>query len=287
MSEPLDYDPEDVPVRMAATVLIVDQRPDLQVLMIERNARSVFAGSMWVYPGGSVDPDDASAAADAAVGGITDVRASELLGVEYAGIAHWVAALRETFEETGVLITHPDCAPDMTDPQVAARFEKYRDAVNNGTLDFVDMVRSEAIILDGAAVHPVARWVTPVGPPRRFDARFFIAAMPAGQIPEHDNNEAVAHQWVAPQVALDAVASGEMAMMSPTTSVLERLAMFTTADQAIAAAQSATVADDETIRIRVAADGSHTVAWPHDVDYGQADPRLEDGVVRWPAPPTI
>ncbi len=281
---PPDYDPNDVPIRMAATVLIVDQRPDLQVLMIERNARSVFAGSMWVYPGGAVDLADASAEADAAVAGITDAEASAQLGVVRGGIAHWVAALRETFEETGVLLTQGSEGPDMADPVVADRFAAHRDAVNNGTLNFIDMVRSEGVVLDGSTVHPVARWVTPVGPPRRFDAWFFVAAMPPGQIPRHDDNEAVAHQWVAPATALASVTASEMAMMTPTISVLERLASFSTAQQAIGAARAANAADDEVIRIRVADDGSHAIAWPSDDDYGAADDRLEDGVVRWPAP---
>jgi 8-oxo-dGTP pyrophosphatase MutT (NUDIX family) len=279
-----DYDPNDVPVRMAATVLIVDERPDLQVLMIERNARSVFAGSMWVYPGGAVDLADASAEADAAVAGITDAEASAQLGVAHGGIAHWVAALRETFEETGVLLTQGSEGPDMADPVVAGRFAAHRDAVNNGTLNFIDMVRSEGIVLDGSTVHPVARWVTPVGPPRRFDAWFFVAAMPPGQKPQHDDNEAVAHQWVVPSTALASAAASEMAMMTPTISVLERLATFTTAQQAIGAARAANSADDEVIRIRVADDGTHAIAWPGDDDYDAADDRLEDGVVRWPAP---
>ena len=91
-----DYDPDAVAIRPAATVLILDERPDLHVLMLKRNARSIFVGDMWVFPGGAVDPEDASPEADAIVDGLTDPEASAILGIERGGIAYWVAALRVT-----------------------------------------------------------------------------------------------------------------------------------------------------------------------------------------------
>ena len=99
-----DYDPEAVVIRSAATVLILADRPDLQVLMLKRNARSVFVGDMWVFPGGAVDPGDATSEADAVVEGLSDQQASESIDIDNGGIAFWVAALRETFEEAGILL---------------------------------------------------------------------------------------------------------------------------------------------------------------------------------------
>ena len=98
-----DYDPESVAIRSAATVLILADRPDLQVLMLKRNARSIFVGDMWVFPGGAVDPEDGTPQADAVVEGLTDADASQHLGIEQGGVAYWVAALRETFEEAGFI----------------------------------------------------------------------------------------------------------------------------------------------------------------------------------------
>ncbi len=281
-----DYVPEDVVIRPAATVLILDERPDLQVLMLKRNARSVFVGDMWVFPGGAVDPEDASPEADALVDGLTDPDASAILGIEAGGIAFWVAALRETFEEAGILFARPPGDPgliDLSPGQVEQRFSEHRAAVNAGTVDFVETVATEGLHLDGRDVHYVSQWVTPLGPPRRYDARFFVTAMPSGQIPLHDNDEAVQHEWIRPADAIAANETDEMVMMTPTISMLHRLARFDSVADAMASAAAATAADDEWIRIRYGVEGPHRIAWPDDPDYLDADPRVETGVVRWPA----
>ncbi|MFT7650189.1 MAG: 8-oxo-dGTP pyrophosphatase MutT (NUDIX family) [Candidatus Poriferisodalaceae bacterium] len=282
-----DYDPESIPIRTAATVLVLDERPDLQVLMLKRNARSIFVGDMWVFPGGAVDPEDASAEADKAVGGLTDVEASAAMDLESGGIAYWAAVLRETFEEAGLLMARPPGSADLIDlspKDVAAKFEALRDGVNDGSVDFIDMVRSEGLQLDGSGVHYVSRWVTPLGPPRRYDARFFVTAMPAGQVPLHDNDEAVHHEWVSPAEAIRLNETDEMVMMTPTITMLHRLAEFSSVDEAMASARAATSAEDELIRIRFGVEGPHRIAFPVDDDYADSDQRVENGMVRWPAP---
>ena len=280
-----DYDPDAVPIRPAATVLILDERPDLQVLMLKRNARSIFVGDMWVFPGGAVDPDDASEEADALVRGLSDAEASAHLGIDAGGIAYWVAALRETFEEAGLLLGRRSGETgliDLSEPAVADRFSAHRDGVNDGSVDFVKTMGAEQVQLDGQTVHYVSQWVTPLGPPRRYDARFFVTAMPAGQQPLHDNDEAVQHEWVRPADAIRSNEADEMVMMTPTISMLHRLARFGSVDEAMAAAASGSADDDEWIRIRYGVEGPHRIAWPDDPDYGDADPRVENGVVRWP-----
>jgi 8-oxo-dGTP pyrophosphatase MutT (NUDIX family) len=286
-----DYDPEAVPIRPAATVLILDERPDLHVLMLKRNARSVFVGDMWVFPGGAVDPEDASPEADAVVDGLTDPEASAILGIDRGGIAFWVAALRETFEEAGILLARRPGVPELIDlspPDVEARFSELRDGVNDGSVDFIEeVVEAEGLHLDGRDVHYVSQWVTPLGPPRRYDARFFVTAMPAGQQPLHDDDEAVQHEWVRPADAIAANETDEMVMMTPTISMLHRLARFSTVEEAMASAAATSAHDDEWIRIRYGVEGPHRIAWPDDHDYSDADPRVENGVVRWPAPPKL
>ncbi len=284
-----DFDPDAVPVRPAATVLILDERPDLQVLMLKRNARSIFVGDMWVFPGGAVDPGDATARADAAVEHLTDTAASRTLGVPGGGIAYWVAALRETFEEAGVLLARPrgDAALiDLSRPDVQTRFEHHRDTVNDGTGDFIDVVIAEDLLLDGADVHYVAHWITPSGSPRRYDTRFFVTAMPPGQVPLHDDDEAVHHEWVRPTDALAANVSGEMVMLTPTIAMLARLAAFGDAATAVAAAAAAPDDGslDEVVRIRRDVDGPGRVAVPADPDYLDADEHVESGILRWPVP---
>ena len=281
-----DYDPEAVAIRTAATVLILDDRPDLQVLMLKRNARSVFVGDMWVFPGGAVDPEDGTIDADSMVDGLTDREASQSLGLEKGGIAFWVAALRETFEEAGILLARSrgnQTLIDLSIPEVEGRFVEHREGVNSGRLDFVSMIRAESLQLDGRGVHYVSRWVTPLGPPRRYDTRFFVTAMPEGQQPLHDDDEAVHHQWIRPSEALELNESDQMLMMTPTVSMLDRLTRFNTAAEAIEGAAGNTVDYDELVRIRYGIDGPGRIAWPDDSDYGDADPTVESGMVRWPS----
>ena len=280
-----DYDPESIPIRSAATVLILADKPDLQVLMLKRNARSIFVGDMWVYPGGAVDPEDGTAEADAVVEGLTDTEASESLQVDQGGVAFWVAALRETFEEAGILLARnpgDEQLVDLSVPDLEQRFNTYRAGVNSGDIDFVDMVRREGLVLDGPGVNYVSRWVTPLGPPRRYDTRFFVTAMPDGQQPLHDNDEAVHHQWIRPAEALALNEADEMLMMTPTVSMLGRLTRFENSAQAIAAAAGNTENEDEMVRIRYGGEGPGRSAWPDDPDYDEADPRIESGMVRWP-----
>ena len=280
-----DYDPAAVPIRNAATVLILDERPDPHVLMLKRNARSIFVGDMWVFPGGAVDDHDATPEADQLVAGRTDPECSGQLGIDDGGIAYWVAVLRETFEEAGVLIARDRStgAPlSFDDPAIEARFDEHRHVVNTTESVFIDIVDREGLELDGAAVHYVANWLTPLGPPRRYDTRFFVTAMPAGQVPLHDDDEAVHHEWVRAADALEASERGEMVMMTPTLSMLQRLAEFSSVDDAIASAAGASADDDELVRIRFNVEGHRRIAYPADPDYADADPDTEHGILRWP-----
>ncbi len=291
-----DYDPEAVPVRDAATVMILSDENDPHVLMLKRNARSIFVGDMWVYPGGAVDPEDATQIADETVSGLTDDDASSQIGIERGGIAFWVAALRETFEEAGILLAHhdhpvgvgdprdlPSGIIDLSPPDVAERFSQYRDEVNAGERDFIETVRSEDLLLDGDNVYFIGRWVTPLGSPRRYDTRFFLTAMPDGQVPLPDQDEAVEHQWVRPADAIRRNESGDMVMMTPTIGMLQRLARFGTVADAVAAASRGTPDDDESVRIRYDNEGPHRIAFPGDPDYLEADGRTETGILRWPS----
>ncbi len=286
-----DYDPATVPIRDAATVLILDEQPDLHVLMLQRNARSIFVGNMWVFPGGAVDLEDASRQADDTVAGLTDAEASRRLGITKGGIAFWVAALRETFEEAGVLLAHaardegaaPSKIIDLSAPEVSERFESYRSEVNAGERDFITTMVSEGLHLDGNNVHFVGRWITPEGPPRRYDTRFFVTTMPTAQVPLHDNDEAVGHRWVRASDAISMNERGEMVMMTPTIGMLKRLVCYDSISQATQAAARAKETDDENVRIRFNNDGPHRIAFPADDDYHEADGRVETGMLRWPA----
>ncbi len=275
----LDFDAETVPVRPAATVMIVDDRPDLHVLMLKRNARSTFVGDMWVYPGGAVDPDDGHGRVEALCTGENDVSASRALDIEADGLAYWVAALREMFEEAGVLLAHrvgERGLIDLSAPAVEARFSVYRDEVNQGSTPFMDVIEAEQLRLELTDMHYVGHWRTPVGPPRRYDTRFFLAAMPAGQTPLHDNDEAVHHAWVRPADALAMNRSHEMVMMTPTVAMMKRLLPWRSAAEAVKAASGGEV---EEVRILTGIDGPDRIVFPGDPGYDTADDQSEFGRV--------
>ncbi|MCB1692277.1 MAG: NUDIX hydrolase [Pseudomonadales bacterium] len=272
-----DPDPADVPIRHAATVMLVDDRPDLKVFMMERNANTVFAGGMWVFPGGSVDDADDPGAFEHMSVHRSDEEASRLLGIPSGGLRYYIAAIREAFEEAGVLLALPrqgDDIVDLQDPETARRFEVHRRAVNDSSRSFIDIADEEDLVLDAGSMHYVARWITPEGPPRRFDARFFVSRMPARQVPVHDDSELVHSRWISPQDILDAVAREEMVLMSPTLRMVRCLARFSSADEVIEAAASNQ--PDERARVNAARE----IVLPGDPDYDTADETIENGWVR-------
>ncbi|MEM7404058.1 MAG: NUDIX hydrolase [Pseudomonadota bacterium] len=273
MNDKADYDPAAVPIRPAATVMIVADRPDLQVLMIERNASMVFAGGMWVFPGGAVDPGEADEF-EAYCDGLDDIAASEVLGVESGGLAYWVAALRENLEEAGLLLgwRRDGVALD------AATLRRDRERLNAGELTFLELVRRQGLTLDTGAVHYVSHWITPLGPPRRFSARFFVSSPPAGQDVQHDESETVGWAWMSPKRALEQFERGEMVMMTPTVRMLRCLAWFDSAADVLAAGRARQ--PDEQCRVRYEADGSYTVVLPGDRGYEEGDRTRETGWVR-------
>jgi UPF0716 family protein affecting phage T7 exclusion/8-oxo-dGTP pyrophosphatase MutT (NUDIX family) len=252
-------------VRDAATVMLVRDGPGgMEVFMLRRNLNSDFVGGAYVFPGGAVDEADRAADLEAICDGRTDAQASHILGVSQGGLAFWVAAIRECFEEAGVLLAYPEAESDgghvisFRDEAVAARFAAQRDAVNAGRLRLVDLCRMEGLRLDARRIHYFSHWITPLGAPRRYDTRFFVAAAPPEQVPLHDDRETIAHLWVTPAAALEREGRGELEMLLPTIKNLEAISRFNRASDLLAAAsaiehvpaiQPRVVRDSEGVRI--------------------------------------
>lgn len=271
---PLDYDPLRVPTRPAATVMLVRdaETSGIEVFMMRRTAAAVFAASQYVFPGGKVDDTDHAHTMEPWCDGRTDASASALLGLPAGGLSYWVAAIRECFEEAGVLLARPAGSSGVVkfdDADVAKRFSQHRDALNAGSLDLVELCRREELRLITDAIGYVSHWITPIGPPRRFDARFFIARAPQAQEPLHDDNETVESLWVRPSVALDRLREGTLAMFPPTAGSLEFLADFSAADDALAASVSHDNPPPAAPpKVRANADGKVVVTlWPGDAGY--------------------
>jgi 8-oxo-dGTP pyrophosphatase MutT (NUDIX family) len=253
------FDPAAVPVRPAATLMLLADLPDLHVLLLRRRAGSAFVGGMNVFPGGGVDRADAVPQAEAACAGLSDAAASARLGVPSGGLAWWIAAIRETFEEAGVLLAVDAAtgAPaDLASPERAARLAVLRREVDDRRIAIHDAARTFGLRLAAGGLHYAARWITPQGPPRRYDTRFFVAGLPAGQVALHDAREAVDSEWARPADALRGCEQGLRTMLPPTQVMLRVLARFGSAGEVLAAAARHQDAPDQVAQI-----GGDGVRW--------------------------
>ena len=233
-----------VAVRDAATVLLVrDGERGLEVAMLRRRLDSGFVPGAYVFPGGAVDPGDRSPLWASRSTGHDDVSASAVLGLPAGGLAFWVAAVRECFEEAGLLVArHEDGRPlRLADPDVAARFDRHRAAVDHGEVDLLDVVAEEGLHLPLGELHYFAHWITPERAPRRYDTRFFVGRAPDDHPLRHDGDETIAALWARPADALDRFSAGGFELIRPTEHSLEILSAYPDADAVLAAAAAGPV----------------------------------------------
>lgn len=215
----------DVVPRPAATILLLRDAPTLQVLMVRRHHQIDFASGALVFPGGKVSPADADPAwADASLG--WEASAAEERALR-------IAAIREAFEESGVLLAQ-DCGGGPW--RGAAHTLQQRAAVDRGERPFIEVVRDSGAVLDLGALTAASRWITPAGMPKRFDTWFFVARAPEDQSAVSDGREAVDAEWIAPSRALELGLRKERKLMFPTRLNLKVLAQSDTAQEVISAA---------------------------------------------------
>lgn len=264
-------DPHAVPLRPASTVMLVrDAARDIEVFMLQRTASAVFASGMYVFPGGRVDDVDGAAELDELCDGLTDAEASGLLRVPVGGLAYWVAAIRECFEEAGVLLARDSGGAyvSLSEPESKARFNEYRHEVHEGRLSLADVCRNEGLRLAVDSIRYVSHWITPVGEKRRFDTRFFVAVTPPSQDPLHDDKETVASLWVTPSDALSRADRGELAMIPPTIANLQFLAPHRTSRDAVDAARRIGVPTPILPKLRFDHEGRVVgIVFPDDPEY--------------------
>ena len=217
-----------VPRPAATLVLVRDQDSGMEVLMIRRTQSAAFVGGAHVFPGGSVDAADASAELAAHCEGLDDIEASRVLELEQGGLAYWTAALRECFEEAGLLLAHDADGryADLNDTQHLHVFEQWRESIRTGRATLADLCGEHGLRLAAGRLAYFSHWITQPGRPRRFDTRFFVAEAPAAQTASHDNSETVDHVWIRPADALERHRRGEMQLVFPTIKTLESVARF-------------------------------------------------------------
>lgn len=269
-----------VEVRDAATVMLVrDGEQGLEVFMLRRNLNSDFVGGAYVFPGGGVDEHDRHLDLGPICEGRTDDEASALLGIDDGGLAFWVAAIREAFEEAGVLLAYDADGKvlDLTDDDTKARFEAHRAAVDAGERRLVDVCAEEGLRLACDAIHYFSHWITPEGPPRRYDTRFFVARAPENQAYLHDDRETIASTWIRPADALEAHRRKEFDIIFPTIRNLEAIGRFERTDDLLAAA--AVIESVPAILPRIVQDGDGMrILLPGDPGYDEAGIPLPDGM---------
>jgi len=247
------------PCRDAATVVLLRDRPTgPEVYLLRRVQAMAFAGGMHVFPGGSVDPADAEAHVRWA--GPSAARWAEALGAsEPLAQALVCAAVRETFEESGVLLAGPSEHELLADVSCDG-WEAEREALEAREQSLSQLLERRGLVLRSDLLRPLAHWITPEVEPKRFDTRFFLAQLPAGQVCRDVGGEADDRVWVRPDQALEQ----RLAMLPPTVAVLQDLLGAPDVAAALAAPRTlATVLPALVAR----ADGALALVLPADPDY--------------------
>ncbi|MFJ9010700.1 NUDIX hydrolase [Streptomyces canus] len=250
-----------VPRRAATVMLLKDGPTGTVVHMLRRRASMAFAGGAYAYPGGGVDPRDDERHVHWA--GPTRAWWAARLGVdETTAQAIVCAAVRETYEEAGVLLAGPTPESVVGDT-TGADWEADRAALVARDLSFAEFLERRGLVLRSDLLGAWTRWITPEFEPRRYDTWFFVAALPEGQRTRNASTEADRTVWIRPQDAADGYDKGELLMMPPTIATLRQLTAYGTAADALAAAT-----DRDLTPVLAQArlvDGEIVLSWPgHD-----------------------
>lgn len=259
--------------RDAATVILLRDRTagPYEVFLMRRHRNQAFMGGAYVFPGGRLDAADADPELAACFGGFCAADAKRLLQEtdlpEAAALGLFVAAIRETFEEAGVLLARDagGKAVDLSVPETAARFFSYRLELHEKRLAPAELVRREGLIFAPDLLVPYAHWITPEIESRRFNTRFFLAHLPEGQVPVHDRMELTESSWMTPAFALAEHEAGRIVLMPPTLKTIEELLSFSDTAQLFAAARSRRIGTILPEAFRTA--DSFGIRLPHDSEY--------------------
>ena len=226
-AESVDRTPDPpAPPRPAATVVLLrdgDEGPE--TFLLRRHRSSGFVPGAWVFPGGRVDAADSGPALHERIRGIPGRGEPES--------SFWTAALRELFEETGVLLARDADGAWAADAASDREMRRLRDALLEDTLSIMDVLDELEMVLVAADVVHLAHWVTPVAEPRRYDTHFFAAGLPDGRQAKPDPREMTDAAWLSPADALARFERGELPMVFPTVKTLESLRGYDSVEHAL------------------------------------------------------
>jgi 8-oxo-dGTP pyrophosphatase MutT (NUDIX family) len=211
---------EIVAPRPASTILLLRdaaESSEIEVFMMVRHYEIDFNSGALVFPGGSVDKGDKEIIANPALysGGES---------LDENALSFRIAAIRETFEESGILLARPSGSKALVDARRAGEIEAAnRAALCEGKISFLEVLTDNGMLLALDELVPYAHWITPEGMPKRFDTWFFLAAAPPDQLGAHDGKESTDSIWVSPREALEGGESGRFKLPFPTTRNLIKL----------------------------------------------------------------
>jgi 8-oxo-dGTP pyrophosphatase MutT (NUDIX family) len=221
-----------VPKKAATTILLRNKEPEgFEVFLLKRHEKSSFMGGNYVYPGGRVDREDGSLEMCSFSKGVTLEETRTILGGTISpeeSFAHWIAGIRELFEEAGVLLAYDEKGKllQLKGPEERQRFMSYRESLQKDKKSICEMAQKEKLLFALDQLHYYAHWITPEARSERFDTRFFLTRYPSGQEATHDQKETTAGAWLTPQKALEENLTGEVVLSPPTLKTLEDLSRF-------------------------------------------------------------
>ncbi len=254
--------------RLSATVLMIRDATEMEVLMVARHYEIDFAAGALVFPGGKANEEDASEAWGDLVTGAAE-------GVHRTAR---IAAIREAFEESGLLLArHADARTEkdmLVGPEISARLGMHRAAIDTREMSFLDLIRDNGLVLALDRLLHFGHWITPEFMPKRFDTHFYLAAAPARQMASHDGHETTSAVWINPNKALEQACAGKVTIIFPTRMNLVRLGRSDTCDLALEAAAADPVV---TVLPEIGkdAEGRPCLNIPAEAGYGQTQQLLD------------
>lgn len=222
--------PSDVPIRLASTILLVrDGAQGLEVFMVVRHQEIDFASGALVFPGGKLAPGDRDPRVASRCTGIE--------GLSEDQRALRVAAIREAFEECGLLLARPRNGSALSADRLAALGARYRTPLDRGEIGIADLLEAEDLELTCETLVPFAHWITPPIMAKRFDTWFYLAVAPSEQAALHDGREAVDSVWLRPDDAVAQEKAGTRTIVPATLLNVQKLGFSRSVEEALSAAR--------------------------------------------------
>jgi 8-oxo-dGTP pyrophosphatase MutT (NUDIX family) len=253
------------PVPAATIVMLRDGDDGLEVFMVVRHHQIDFASGALVFPGGKADAQDFDPVLQDFLDGAAD--AADLRGSQ-------VSAIREAFEECGILLARNAGEQNLISGERLAELERFRNALHGGDVTLAEFLRGQGLRLACDQLVHFAHWVTPEMMPKRFDTHFSLAAAPADHLAVHDGHESVDSVWIRPADVLDQAGRGERTVIFPTLRNIERLAPYATVDEAMRAARAARIV--RVLPWTEQRDDGNYLCIPTDAGYAVCEERLPD-----------